>query len=83
MPFKQVFSGRIATEPWLAHPQAAYELLAKTEVVNGQPAFSDKTGESVDLMPQARSKNARSTLCCWKWRWLSRFIIVSFHMQPN
>ncbi len=49
MPFKQVFSGRIATESWLAHPQAAYELIAKIEVVNGHQPFHDKTSKNLDL----------------------------------
>ena len=35
------FGGRIATEPRLVHPQAAYELLAKVEVVSGhQPSVT-------------------------------------------
>lgn len=34
MPFKQVFSGCIATEPSLAHPKASYEQLALAELVH-------------------------------------------------
>lgn len=46
MPFKLVFfGGRIATEPRLVHPQAADELLAKIEVVNGhQPSVTQPVG---------------------------------------